>query len=84
MRLTPQGERLDVKIGNHRNGKVAILKGIQAGKLVVISGQLKLEDGARVKVDPEASLIPPEKQTFIKFFSCTNKNEHELYPYSYP
>lgn len=52
-----------VEVGDHQNGKAAILKGIKAGDLVVISGQLKLGDGTRVVVDSDSTLTPPEKTT---------------------
>lgn len=56
-------KRRYVEVGDHQNGKAAILKGIKAGDLVVISGQLKLEDGASVSVAPEETLIPAGKIT---------------------
>lgn len=52
-----------VTIGDRKNGKIAILKGIKAGDLVVTSGQLKIDDGSNVVVDPKAQLTPPAKLT---------------------
>lgn len=39
-----------VKLGQRRDGQVAILDGIQAGELIVTAGQLKLNNGTRVTV----------------------------------
>lgn len=52
-----------VTIGDRKNGKVAILQGIKAGDLVVTTGQLKIDDGSNVVIDPKAQLTPPEKLT---------------------
>lgn len=52
-----------VTVGDQQHGKVAVLKGINAGDLIVTSGQLKLSDGAAVIVDAKAVLNPPEKLT---------------------
>ncbi|WP_052045892.1 efflux RND transporter periplasmic adaptor subunit [Candidatus Paracaedibacter symbiosus] len=53
-----------VEVGEHQKGKASILKGIKAGDLVVVSGQLKLDDGTNVVVDKGAPpLTPPEKLT---------------------
>lgn len=42
--------RAVVTLGDRRDGKVAVLKGIAAGDLVVTSGQVKLENGAKVDI----------------------------------
>ncbi|GIZ13624.1 efflux RND transporter periplasmic adaptor subunit [Pseudomonas sp. NCCP-436] len=41
-------ERRFIETGERRDGRVVILKGVQAGEQVVVSGQLKLDNGARV------------------------------------
>jgi membrane fusion protein (multidrug efflux system) len=46
-----------VETGPTRGDQVAILKGLQAGDLVVTSGQLKLKNGAAVVIDN--SVAPP-------------------------
>lgn len=56
-------KRQYVKTGDHRNGKIAILEGLEAEQIVVISGQIKIDDGAKVQVDDKADLSPPEKIT---------------------
>ncbi|WP_339511261.1 efflux RND transporter periplasmic adaptor subunit [Pseudomonas sp. RL_15y_Pfl2_60] len=46
-------QRRVVETGERRDGKVIILKGLQAGERVVTSGQLKLDNDAHIKiVDP--------------------------------
>ncbi len=39
-----------IKLGQRRDGEVAIREGIAAGELIVTAGQLKLNNGTRVKV----------------------------------
>lgn len=54
--------RASVDVGSRREGRVAILNGVQPGDLVVTSGQVKLENGSRVKVaDKENPLKAPER-----------------------
>jgi len=45
-----------VHLGETRNKKIVILQGVKAGDLVVTSGQLKLHDGAVVKIDNKIEL----------------------------
>jgi membrane fusion protein, multidrug efflux system len=42
-----------VKTGEHRHGKVAVTEGIQAGEQVVTTGQLKLNQGARISISED-------------------------------
>ncbi|MDA7085299.1 efflux RND transporter periplasmic adaptor subunit [Pseudomonas sp. SA3-5] len=49
-----QVERRFVETGERREGRVVILKGLQAGERVVSAGQLKLDNGARVVIVAEA------------------------------
>jgi membrane fusion protein (multidrug efflux system) len=51
-------ERRFVRPGDAREDKVAILEGVQPGELVVSEGQIKLQQNARVRVDPNAGLKP--------------------------
>ena len=48
-----------VRTGDAREDKVAILEGIKAGDTIVAEGQIKLQNGASVVVDPKAGLRPP-------------------------
>jgi multidrug efflux system membrane fusion protein len=48
-----------VRTGDVVDGRVAILEGVQAGDLVVSSGQLKLQNGAAVRVVEGNVLEPP-------------------------
>lgn len=56
-------ERRFVETGERRDGKVVILKGLQAGEQVVTSGQLKLDNGSHVAIVPDQTLATkPENQ----------------------
>ncbi len=48
-----------VKLGQHQNGDVAILSGLKAGELVASSGQLKIINGAPVRLSTEGPLKQP-------------------------
>ncbi|HTJ02822.1 MAG TPA: efflux RND transporter periplasmic adaptor subunit [Methylovirgula sp.] len=52
-------ERRFVKTGEERGDRVVITSGVKAGELVVSEGQLKLQSGARVKIDRNAGLKAP-------------------------
>lgn len=45
-----EAERRVVDLGERRDGRVAVRAGVTAGEMVVTSGQLKLETGAKVTV----------------------------------
>jgi membrane fusion protein (multidrug efflux system) len=45
-----KAQRAKVDIGQRRDGKAEILKGLDAGDLVVTAGQLKLRQGVPVQV----------------------------------
>jgi len=53
--------RTFVKTGDRDKDRVAILDGVSPGDQVVISGQLKLQSGAEVVVQPSQALVPPAK-----------------------
>ncbi len=42
--------RVQVELGQRRDGRVAVLKGLQPGAAVVTAGQVKLENGSKVKL----------------------------------
>ena len=50
-----RAQRNKVEIGQRRNGQVEILQGLAAGDVVVTAGQLKLRDGAQVKIADAAA-----------------------------
>lgn len=54
-----QVERRFVRTGDMRNDRVAISSGVKAGEEVVSEGQLKLQPGARVRINRKAGLVPP-------------------------
>lgn len=45
-----KAQRVEVKTGARRGTRVEIVRGVQAGDVVVTAGQLKLRDGAAVRV----------------------------------
>jgi multidrug efflux system membrane fusion protein len=53
--------RTFVKTGERDKGRVAILDGVSPGDQVVVSGQLKLQSGTEVVVQPSQALEPPAK-----------------------
>ena len=60
-----KAQRAKVDIGQRRDGKAEILKGLQDGDVVVTAGQLKLREGVPVQVataQPEATVTtaPPK------------------------
>jgi membrane fusion protein, multidrug efflux system len=52
-------QRRFVRVGETRGDRVAILEGIQPNEKVVTEGQLKLQSGSRVRIDPQAGLAAP-------------------------
>jgi membrane fusion protein (multidrug efflux system) len=52
-------ERRFVRVGPTEGDRVAILEGVKAGEQVVTSGQLKLQPGAKIKVDNSGALKAP-------------------------
>ena len=52
-------ERRVVRAGDTREDRVAIVEGVEPGETIVTEGQLKLQSGARVRIDPAARLEPP-------------------------
>jgi membrane fusion protein (multidrug efflux system) len=54
-----KAERVKIQIGARRSARVEVIEGLKAGDLVVTAGQLKIRDGAPVKiVDPGAGQPP--------------------------
>jgi len=51
-------ERRVVRLGDRREGLVIVRQGVEAGELVVTSGQVKLENGSLVDIAPEDPLKP--------------------------
>jgi membrane fusion protein (multidrug efflux system) len=45
-----KAQRVKIQIGARRNARVEVIEGLQAGELVVTAGQLKIRDGAPVKI----------------------------------
>lgn len=55
-------ERRFVKTGQVREGRVAIVTGVSASELVVTTGQLKVNPGARIRVDNSQPLTSPAER----------------------
>lgn len=51
-------DRRTVKIGDTRGDLVSILDGVASGERVVTQGQIKLQPGARVRIEPGANFPP--------------------------
>jgi membrane fusion protein, multidrug efflux system len=51
-------ERKPVRTGATVEDRIAITEGVDPGTIVVSEGQLKLQSGARVRIDPSARLEP--------------------------
>jgi membrane fusion protein (multidrug efflux system) len=69
--LVPQGEdqyvyrvvdgkslRTKVEVGQRRDSRVEILKGVAPGDTIVVAGQLKIRDGTSVTFAPSATAAP--------------------------
>ena len=52
-------ERRFVRTGDTRDDRIAISFGVKPDEEVVSEGQLKLQSGARVRIDRKAGLVPP-------------------------
>jgi membrane fusion protein, multidrug efflux system len=48
-----------VKLGERRDGNVAVLEGLKSGEMVASSGQLKIINGAPVRLSPTRQLKQP-------------------------
>ncbi|MCR6632497.1 MAG: efflux RND transporter periplasmic adaptor subunit [Magnetospirillum sp.] len=58
--------RTFVQLGDRREGKVAVLKGLSVGDLVVTSGQVKLDTGSKVDIRADDPLKAAATTTSIK------------------
>jgi membrane fusion protein (multidrug efflux system) len=54
-----KAERVKIQIGARRSARVEVLDGLKAGDLVVTAGQMKIRDGAPVKVAEPGAGQPP-------------------------
>jgi membrane fusion protein (multidrug efflux system) len=52
-------ERRFVTLGQVRDDLVAVSSGLKAGEVVVTTGQVKLNNGGRIKIDNSQALKPP-------------------------
>jgi len=52
-------ERRFVRVGEVRAERVEIVDGVKPGEVIVTSGQIKLDQGMKVRVDNTAALTPP-------------------------
>ena len=58
-----RAQRVKIDIGQRREGQVEVVAGLKADDLVVTAGQLKLRDGATVKVVEAPTTRPAEAKT---------------------
>lgn len=54
--------RRGVKVGEARGDRVAVLEGVTAGEQVVINGQIKLYEGAKVVIDNSDPMAAPAER----------------------
>jgi multidrug efflux system membrane fusion protein len=55
-------ERRTLEVEAKQDGIAVITKGISVGEKIVVDGQYRLTDGARVRVDRPAATVQPEGQ----------------------
>lgn len=55
-------DRRFVRVGATQGDRIAILEGVEAGEMVITTGQLKLKPGARVRINNEDKLERPEER----------------------
>jgi membrane fusion protein (multidrug efflux system) len=53
-----KAQRVKIQIGARRNAKVEVIEGLKAGDVVVTAGQLKIRDGAPVKIAEPGAAQP--------------------------
>jgi RND family efflux transporter MFP subunit len=55
-------EQRFLRVGEAREDRVAVLQGVEEGEMVVTAGQLKLQNGARIRIAADEKLEPgPER-----------------------
>ncbi|MCI4677656.1 efflux RND transporter periplasmic adaptor subunit [Rhodoblastus acidophilus] len=52
-------ERRSVKVGDAQGDRIVLLAGVEPGEKVVTEGQIKLQPGAHVRIEPDAAMTPP-------------------------
>lgn len=58
--------RASVQVGDRRDGAIAIVSGVQPGDLIVTSGQVKLENGSKVKLADKHNPLTAPKQVSVE------------------
>ncbi len=59
------GDKVDyvkIRIGERRSAQVEVLEGLSVGDVVVVAGQVKLFNGARIKIENTLPAPPPASQ----------------------
>ncbi len=56
-------ERRFVRSGERRDADIAVLDGLKPGEIVVTAGQVKLQNGSRIRIEPRESLNPPAERS---------------------
>ncbi len=52
-------ERRSVRVGDAQGDRVVLLSGVAPGEKIVTEGQIKLQPGAPVRIEPGAAMTPP-------------------------
>lgn len=55
-------ERRFVRSGTRRGAEIALTDGIKPGEIVVTAGQIKLQNGSRVRIDAKGEPTPPAER----------------------
>ena len=55
-------EQRFLRVGEAREDRIAVLQGVEAGEIVVTAGQIKLQNGARVRLAEDAALKPASER----------------------
>lgn len=63
---TAEVTRAAVEVGDRRDGKIAIRKGVQPGDLIVTSGLVKLENGSHVKLSEQSNPLTAHGPTTVE------------------
>lgn len=58
-------EQVVVKVGERRDNSVQLIAGLKAGDTIVTSGQVRLSNGSKIKVEQSAELAPPAQPPML-------------------
>lgn len=61
----PRAEQRVVKVAERRGDNALIVSGVKPGERVVTSGQVRLSNGSKVKIEPGEGLTPPAQTPML-------------------